>query len=594
MVTALVSARRSRELARRMEPEAPAQGWWRIAPGERREPERFETLAAAAGRYRVRRLGRERVLVCLEAPTIQVHIEPGVCVSSTAARNAAPGTIYLDGAAQGEPFADAERDVYNLDHHEGCVRAFTLASCEQAMVLLRRGLDLRRRDWSVYANGADLDTVLAIWVLLNHLRLAPEDSRARARVLPLLRLEGNIDALGLGAEDLCGLPSDLHTETRRQLDALLERERTARTRGVGRDPLSFVAAQLRAIDRIAYAGEEIGELLEIEELVRTELPGVGVTVVCRADGGVYEVERELRRLHGDRLGLVVLQKDATSYSLRAAHPAAAAHLDRIYVQLNRVDRGSDGGHTENRWGGAGEIGGSPRRRGTRLTPAEIAAACGEACTRWSPAARVRRTVGTLIATLALLALCALPLALPLRIPHAAPPTCAALALFTVAVAACLIGGGRAPGFYGLRRPRSPAGFALLPLALLAGALGGVFVPSGPLPASLEPAELLRAAALLAAPAGLELLFRGFAMARLLPLGSGLLDLPISLPALGYAALVAALPFAGAPLAGPWLPPCAALVFGLVSGVARERAESLVLPVVFAWLGAAARLVLLAV
>ncbi len=586
----LVLARRGRVFARRMEAAAlsPAPaGWWPVARAGRREGENLPALAAAAGRYRVRRLGRERVLVCLEAPTLQVRIVPGACVSAHSARNAPGGTIYLDGAAQGEPFVDAERDVYNLDHHEGCVRAFTLASCEQAMVLLRRGLDLRHRDFRVYANGIDLDSVLAIWVLLNHLRLAPEDSEARRRILPLLRLEGNIDALGLGAEDLCGLPAELHAQTRRQLDGLLERERA---RGQSRDPVAFVAAQLRAIDRIAYAGEELGELLEIEELARAELPGLGVAVVCRADGGVYEVERELRRLHGDRLGLVVLQKDARSYSLRAAHPAAAAKLERIYAQLNRVDPGSGGSRSENRWGGAGEIGGSPRQSGSRLAPQQIAGACREACTRFTAAARLLRVAATLSMTLLLLALGLAPLALSLGTPLASPATCAALALFGVAAVACGIGGRRAPGFYGLRWPRGMVALGLAPVAIAAAALGGVWLPSGALPATLDSAELLRGAALLAAPAGLELLFRGFATARLLPAWSGRgLVVSLGLPALGYAALLAALPTLAAPSAGAWQVPAAAFVFALASGAARERTESLALPVLFAWLGAAAQL-----
>jgi hypothetical protein len=41
--------------------------------------------------------------------------------------------------------------------------------------------------------------------------------------------------------------------------------------------------------------------------------------------------------------------------------------------------------------------------------------------------------------------------------------------------------------------------------------------------------------------------------------------------------------------GPWTAPLAALVFGLASGAARERSESVALPVLFAWLGAAALL-----
>jgi len=572
-------------------PPAPvsAPGWWRAAPPPLREVDRGEAAAAAAGRYRVRRLGRgERVLVCLEAPTVRVRIEPGVCTSATAARSAPRGTIFLDGAAQGEPFVDPERDVYNLDHHEGCVRAFTLATCEQAMVLLRRGLDLRLRDWSVIANGVDLDTVLAIWVLLNHLRLAPDDSPVRARILPLLRLEGNIDALGLGTEDLCGLPAALHTETRRQLDALLERERSAKTRGLGRDPLAFVAAQLRAIDRIAYAGEELGELLEIEEIARAELVGAGVAVVCRADGGIYEVERELRRLHGSRLGLVVLQKEAGQYSLRPVHPAAAAQLDRIYLHLNRIDPGSDGCFAENRWGGAGEIGGSPRKTGTRLRPEEIARACRDACTRLTPAARLRRVLTTALAALVLVALAHAPVPLPDGL--ATPASRTALLLFALAAATCLCAGRRARGFYGLRMPHGLAGWAWLPVAVAAGACGGVWIPSEPLPASLGAPDLLRGAALLAAPAGVELLFRGLVTARLLrAFPAGAPALVPGLAALGSAALVAGLPLAAPAVGGPWTAPLAALVFGLASGAARERSESVALPVLFAWLSAAALL-----
>ena len=563
-------------------------GWWRSTPGALREVARHDAEALSAGRYRMRRLGRERVLVCLEAPTVQVRIEPNVCASAVAARSAPPGTIYLDGAAQGEPFVDAERDVYNLDHHEGCVRAFTLATCEQAMVLLRRGLDLRRRDFTVHANGVDLDTVLAIWVLLNHLRLGAADAPVRARILPLLRLEGNIDALGFGCEDLCALPPALHAETRRALDGLLERERAAKAGGFGRDPLAFVAAQLRAIDRIAYAGEVPLAPLEIEELARAELSGLGVAVVCRADGGVYEVERELRRLHGERLALVVLQKDATTYSLRAASPAAAARLERIYAWLNHADPASGGCRAENRWGGAGEIGGSPRQRGTRLAPAEIAAACRAACAPWSATARLGRVLGVALGCAAVLALGSAPWLLSgLAIESA-------LALFVCAGLACLARGRRAAGWYGLRSPRGLAGWALLPVALAAAAVaGGVWLPVAPraLPLGLASGGA-RSLALAAGAAGLELLFRGLAPAGLLPAFHGRArGVAVLLPAALYAAALSALPSAAPALGGPLGGASAALAFGLAAGLARERAESIALPVTFAVLGVAARLAL---
>ena len=96
-------------------------------------------------RYRIKQERDGEVLTCVEAPTVTVRVKQGFCVTANAARSFPPGSIFLDGAAQGKPFIDPKRQIYNLDHHEGCVRAFTLSTCEQAMVLIRKGLDLRRR-----------------------------------------------------------------------------------------------------------------------------------------------------------------------------------------------------------------------------------------------------------------------------------------------------------------------------------------------------------------------------------------------------------------------------------------------------------------
>ena len=97
-------------------------------------------------RYVIKRSGGEKVLTCLEAPNLNVHIENGLSFSASVAKKSPSGTIFLDGVAQCEPFMDHERQVYNLDHHEGCVRAFTLATCEQALVMHLKGLDLQSRE----------------------------------------------------------------------------------------------------------------------------------------------------------------------------------------------------------------------------------------------------------------------------------------------------------------------------------------------------------------------------------------------------------------------------------------------------------------
>ena len=107
---------------------------------------------ARRSRYRIREIAGVRSLECVESPTISVRIAAGACVPAEEARSGPPGRIYLDGAAEGPPFADPARCVYNLDHHEGCERAFTLSACEQSMVLVCKGLELRSRDWTVFAN----------------------------------------------------------------------------------------------------------------------------------------------------------------------------------------------------------------------------------------------------------------------------------------------------------------------------------------------------------------------------------------------------------------------------------------------------------
>ena len=248
---------------------------WTIGSPARRTAARGETaVPVQLGRYRIKQGVRGAVLTCVEAPTVRVRVQHGLCVTATAARSAAAGSIFLDGAARGAPFLDSKREVYNLDHHEGCVRPFTLATCEQAVVLIRTGLDLRKRDWTVYANDADLDTVLAIWVLLNHIRLNDGRGATRARVMPLLRLQGVVDALGLEQQDLCGLPPEVLTETQTWIERLRTPELAAKGRGRWQDLdlLEHTADRLRAIDRLIYPPKQFDDLEEIDELVSRKTP----------------------------------------------------------------------------------------------------------------------------------------------------------------------------------------------------------------------------------------------------------------------------------------------------------------------------------
>jgi membrane protease YdiL (CAAX protease family) len=584
--------------ARPRAPGASARAW-NAAPGQAPRARAAVRALPRTRRYQILEEAGLRRLVCLEAPTVVVRIERGRCVRASEARHAPPGTIFLDGAAACEPFADPVRGVYNLDHHEGCVRPFTLSACEQAMVLLLRGLDLRKREWDVVANDADLDAVLAIWVLLNHHRLTAGDGAARAEILPLLRLEGAIDAHGLAFQEFCALPPGLLDETRRRMERLRDCERGLRAAGRWEkvDLLEYTRERLEQIDALVYPQDAFADLIEIEELGRVALEGGSVALACRAHVGIYEVERQLARFHGPRLGLLVLRQREGVYTLRQTDPALPGRLEALYAHLNRIDPAARARQADRRWGGSDEIGGSPRSGGSKLTHDAVLAACRHVYAR---PPLVRRLA---VAALACVAAAAVPVA-ALAAMHApawpgAPTGALAFGIVLAALAAGCFGQSerRVRGLHGWRRPTGLRWLGALPFALAGALAGGVWVPVAAAGVPLSHAAL---ASLLCA-GGAELLFRGFLHGRLTACaaprapGSGTLAPPVLLSGLLYAALAGALAALGAlvpsPLAAaaPALAAGGALLFGLAAGAARESSGSVAAPFALHVLGAAALL-----
>jgi len=561
---------------------------------------------ALPDRYRIKRDNTGAVLTCVEAPTVSVRVQHGFTVTAAAARSAAPGSVFLDGAARGEPFLDPKREVYNLDHHEGCVRSFLLATCEQAMVLIRKGIDLRKRDWTVYANDADLDTVLAIWVLLNHLRLNDRSPETRGRVMPLVRLQGVIDAQGLDMQDMSALPPELLAEIHGCIDELREPELALKRRGRWgeSDLLGYTADRLRAIDRLVYSPTHFDDVTDVEQLARGEIANGSVAVVCRSKAGIYEVERQLRRLHGKRLGVIVLRTGAATYTLRQVNPYLPTSLELVYTHLNLVDPGAGGHRSGNRWGGSTEIGGSPRSTGTRLTPEQIARVCQQAFRPPALAQRLRRIAGAALGSAGILLAALASVSLPGLIGRgagapsglAASPAQFSVLLATLGGALLLIRGLRAPGLYGLRRPAGLDWCLLLPFAIVGALAGGVWIP---VPATTPVSGWLLG--VLALPLAAEVIFRGLVHGGLVASfamqecgGPWLLSCPVILSAGFYAlwgailrhpaiSLIQAIPGGSDSV----LPLLGALLFGAAAGMARERSENIGVSILLHWIGVAA-------
>jgi hypothetical protein len=105
-----------------------------------------------------------------------------------------PGHLYLDGACQG-PAVDFTKPAISFDHHAGCVRSFTLATCQQVDTALRLGLDVSAYH-TVVMNDLDADTVVAAWLLESAVRATGRDFLADPRIIDLVARVGFVDSHG--------------------------------------------------------------------------------------------------------------------------------------------------------------------------------------------------------------------------------------------------------------------------------------------------------------------------------------------------------------------------------------------------------------
>jgi hypothetical protein len=468
-------------------------------------------------RYKIIERENQRFLTCPEAPNIGVQVEADLTVSCSAARKSPPCTIYLDGAAQCEPFMDLEKQIYNFDHHEGCARPFTLATCEQVLVMILKGMDLRARDWRVFANEPDLDTILAIWLILNHVRIQQKDFGGLARLCALVRLEGIIDSHGLEMTALSGFPPKPLMKTKKMIDYLRAEEVDAKSKGIWRenDFLKYTALILHKVDRIIYKSEELDDVRDVRELARVEIGNNRIAVAVETQLGIYELEPYLNWLYGESLGLVILKKEEGAYTLRIWDPFMPGDLNAVYKILNFKDPAVRGRSDGPKWGGSADIGGSPRgNSGTRLRPKQIAKACRDAFQKPRPGSQVMPLIRSLVITSAMIGLSALCASFFTRswLTRTSPRDLftqtdfiffAALIIFTVLCLSILA--HRRPWQFGLALPVGKCWWGLLPFVFFSVIGIGIYFPYK----GMNPAGTLETAVyfIAAVPLASELLFR---------------------------------------------------------------------------------------
>jgi hypothetical protein len=579
-----------------------------------RPPAVVRRLAMIPERYSTREKDGVRSLECVEAPRVRVLIDPAMGASRSDASSLGERVVLLDGAGSFGPLLDGDRKLYNLDHHSGCERLFTLATCEQALLLVHSGLRLGEGDWTLYANDPDLDTVLAIWCLLNHRRLRELRPEACDVLFPLLRLEGAIDANGPELARLCGLPARVLAETQRRIDELLVRERELKQAGAWdkKDVYAYTIEMLRSIDALVYQFEDFGDYTRVEEIYgHVEIAPRRVAVVCRDRSGIYTVEQHLKTHWGDQLSVIALENQPGHYTLRRVTSLDGPDLEPAYEALNRIDPAVDGRPASKRWGGSADIGGSPRPRGTQLASAEVIEVLERAYRKIGVGTRFARTAAALGVGLGYLLFEALAAALPsLDLGAATPPLAAAFELAKVSLLALAVGTVATrgasrwrPWVFGWRLPCAGRWWLHAPLIVACALPLRGWIPDQLGASPIEFAAGLAAGLL--AIAAVELWFRG--------LVHGLLsvDFPIQHPggprfisratvvsAFAYAAVATAetarmlpeTPLAQFDLGVPWalgFVAAAALLAGLILGSVRERSLSIASGLVLQMVGIAA-------
>jgi membrane protease YdiL (CAAX protease family) len=324
-----------------------------------------------------------------------------------------------------------------------------------------------------------------------------------------------------------------------------------------------------------------------------------IAIVCRSEKGVYEVEPELRRLYGNHLGVIVLQKDPSTYTLRQVDMFLPSALESVYEQLNLMDPAAGNRRSGNRWGGSGEIGGSPRATGTALPPEQILGALAQSYRRPTKVQRISALCFTVLETAALMMA---PVALTylagrLKDPAESIEGDLQKYMGIYAGALCALSGllavvaiRRRPKFLGLSMPAGVDWLVLLPGAFLGALIGGAWILPNVLTNLRANLHLhwVYIASAIGFPIGAEVLFRGLVHGRLAQYfstmhtdGRWFVSWPVFISSLLYASC-SALPFLPFFHRGVALTFAGALLFGLSSGMARERSESLVPCLILHW------------
>lgn len=273
-------------------------------------------------------------------------------------------SIALDGAVQA-PRLDPANRRYSFDHHDGCTRFATLATCQQVALAIRMGLVVDG-ETEVFVNDLDADTMVSLW-LLEH-----PDRVNDPKVVELVEQVGRMDAHFMGPAHplhFMLMPPRGSVQTEEMLSGFL----TTLDK--------WYDGSLELPPRRTQPGKAFGWRPETGWVDIGEVTD-GFQSVYDAGylaGVVYSPAPEDSMLYtvGRRSDFVPLAVGPSHVNRQA--DAASYRNDTILGQLAQaeIEKNPAQEHGTN-WGGASTVGGSCRNTGnvaSRLTPEEVLAVC---------------------------------------------------------------------------------------------------------------------------------------------------------------------------------------------------------------------------
>lgn len=247
-------------------------------------------------------------------------------------------SVALDGAVQ-SPQIDSKNHRFSFDHHSGCLRTFTLATCQQVYTSIALGLEPAK--YKIFLNDSDIDVCLALWLLKNPERITE----------PLVKKI--VEAVGIGdmhagAISLNGMSKAVEWISAPQTDSI----RTGDYNKLSDEGLlTVLESVLHRIDQFVN-GTATTEISEQEahgefKILSNENDWV---LVDSNDPHVYQ---KLYTSGFDRIVLTHKQSDgSTSVSLaKRSDFIDKFPLEKMYKEFNKIEPG---------WGGSSSIGGAPR------------------------------------------------------------------------------------------------------------------------------------------------------------------------------------------------------------------------------------------